>query len=268
MKQWCWIGYGDCDVMAQSSKGKPSTSGAKGCDSAYHKGGSIKYSKISPDEKGNLPHHVPSPDERRNHQGFGVKHYLHHFYEDCAGIVNPDEPEEFEIENKPSKKCSILCRIGFSLAILFICLGVILLLVGFLVSTRDTKYVENGIVYISQENERFNEFLKYSRWIGAFSFCLGGLLLSVCIILLGLGTMSYQRELLEKRTFENRLQKGATMDRDPNYHGTDEFGNVIRPLKPSSVPGPIPVSLPRLTQVQPANGSWYPRSLYITFFTV
>lgn len=221
--------------------------------------GSIQHSD---DRSGQVPHRVSPSEEGRSRIRFGVKNYLHHFYEDCTGLGNLDDDEGYHLKPKSSRRCKLLCRIGFSISIIFICTGILLLLLGFFIPPKHTKFSNGSIVFINQENARFNDFLMYSRWVGAFVFCLGGIVLSVCIVLLGLGKLHHKNDIVERKIFEERLQRGSNEEGAQSYRGTDEYGNLVQygacgstsSTTPTlSTASPVPMSLREVTTIQPSD---------------
>nr|XP_039271989.1 neurensin-1-like [Styela clava] len=240
------------------------TSPASKVGSGGSTSGSIKYSE---DSSGSLPHHVSptSPTRGPTKVKFGVKSYLHHFYEDCAGIGDVDEDAEYDgyqVKPKSLRRWDILSTVGFSVAIILIVAGIVLLLVGFLVPAKRTRFVLGRNTYVKQDNVEFNKFLMYSRWAGAFTFCFGGISLSVCIALIGFGKLNKQSEMAERKIFEDRLQRSTSSKDEQSYQGTDEFGNLVQygtcgtttiPTPTLSTSYPVPMSLREVTPVQP-NG--------------
>lgn len=186
---------------------------------------------------------------------FGVKSYLHHFYEDCTGLGQLDDEADYKIKDTTSRY-TLIARIGFAISIVFIVLGILLLLLGFVIPQRETDFIDGGVTKINADNVRFNSFLTYSRWVGAFSFCCGGIQLSIFIVLLGVGKLRKRNEILERRRFQERLLQNA--EESQACRGTDEFGNLIQygtcePSTSASPTQPVPTSLMEVTKVQPTE---------------
>ncbi|XP_013779465.1 neurensin-1-like [Limulus polyphemus] len=121
---------------------------------------------------------------------FGVRSYLHHFYETMT-VKNPDLYEDFdEHDNRylttPGKRCRMgvywkatLC-IGF---LLLIC-GLILLFVGYYVRQRDVVVgYKADLEIIDRSSLDFNRNLDICKVLGLLVFCLGGAILLAALLL-------------------------------------------------------------------------------------
>lgn len=67
--------------------------------------------------------------------------------------------------------------------------------------------MQNDKAIINADNVRFNDFLTYSRWIGASCFCLGGIVLAIFIALSNRGVHHRRSEALERRVFQVKVCK-------------------------------------------------------------
>lgn len=121
---------------------------------------------------------------------FGVRSYLHHFYETMT-VKNPDIYEDFdEHDNRylttPGKRRHIgvywkaTLYIGF---ILLIC-GLILLLVGYYVRQRDVVVgYKEDLEIIDRSSLDFNRNLDICKILGLLVFCLGGAILLAALLI-------------------------------------------------------------------------------------
>lgn len=133
---------------------------------------------------------------------FGVRSYLHHFYEE-EPKVKSDEGDLFESGGGPidsctknvklrcarSRHCSPLwwkagAWVGFN--ILF--LALIAILVSYLVKPRPTNiYQKDDIPVVDQEAKDFNKKLNAAKVGSLVLLCVGGLILTISLLLPTLG---------------------------------------------------------------------------------
>ncbi|XP_054153092.1 neurensin-1-like [Oppia nitens] len=126
---------------------------------------------------------------------FGVKSYLHHFYEQMA-VKNPQLYEEYEeykylIEPKEKRRALCLWRSIFWIGFILLVFGALVLMAGYLMPRMniDIRYQEEMRI-IDRAAYMFNQNLDLCKIIGLSVFCVGGVLLSSSLLLPGLVGLS------------------------------------------------------------------------------
>lgn len=181
-----------------------------------------------------------SESSSKKQEFFGVRSYVHTFYEAMA-MDNPHMYEEtgshFEYMTPIRKRRKqILCwRAVFCSGMLIMTMGLIAILVGFLVpKKKEVVDIQEDIEIIDREDQAFNQDLDICKIVGIVLFCTGGVM--VIIVLLAL-------TLMKKHTMVDPLSEEIPMD-EP------EETDVVEPG-----PGtPMDVKVPateELTAVQP-----------------
>ncbi|KAF8781930.1 neurensin-1-like [Argiope bruennichi] len=124
----------------------------------------------------------PSTSTERNHpEFFGVRSYVHTFYEAMA----MDNPQDFENEfgyPVPSRKRrrQLMCwRWILGSGVVTLMLGAILIAIGFLVPKRNVVVdIQEDIEIIDKEHMAFNYALDIVKIMGITLFCTGGLMVA------------------------------------------------------------------------------------------
>ncbi|XP_014662016.1 PREDICTED: neurensin-1-like [Priapulus caudatus] len=175
---------------------------------------------------------------------FGVRSYLHHFYESMA-VRNPhlyeelSRDEDFQYLIKPRRRrCgSIWWKIGLWSGVNLVVFGLVAILVGYLVPQRPEVVDHQGYYdAISKNALRYNTNLDIFKLVGLIVFCIGGCLLAVSLLFpsflyqwceddllasepFGISTKDTEKEPLsptEKRVPGIPVVKGVQPQRDSN----------------------------------------------------
>lgn len=176
---------------------------------------------------------------------FGIRNYLHYFYEDCIGL----ERRESLNNNKGLKegcryeRCKVRCMMVGVFYLIIILIGFGLLVYGYcqqggLLAITSADFHDRG----SRRHLSFESI----EIIGASLFCFGGIGIVLCFLWISLGHLKEQKELIEHEEFQRRLMHcGIAVKR----------GSLQETLR-SSVKGyqpPDTASLRKVTTVQPST---------------
>lgn len=121
---------------------------------------------------------------------FGVRSYIHHFYESMA-VRNPhlyeelSRDEEFQYLIKPRhRRCSsVWWKIGLWSGFNLLIFGLIAILVGYLVPDRPVVMGHvNDYEMINKNNLAFNTNLDTCKLVGLIVFCIGGCMVGISLL--------------------------------------------------------------------------------------
>ncbi|KAM8901767.1 neurensin-1 [Lycaon pictus] len=176
-----------------------------------------------------------------NYQRYGVRSYLHQFYEDCTTSIWEYE-DDFQIQRSPNRWSSVFWKVGLISGTVFVILGLTVLAVGFLVPPKIEAFGEADFVVVDTQAVQFNGALDACKLAGAVLFCLGGTSMAGCLLMSVLVRSCSQEEKLFQQKFKERI------------------ADVRPPAQPiTKAPGPgetkIPVTLSRVHSVQPVSAS-------------
>ncbi|XP_071965018.1 uncharacterized protein [Antedon mediterranea] len=117
---------------------------------------------------------------------FGVRSYLHNFYENPKGYSSCPGYHRFGRDLRRKRcRCGIwwwkACAwVGFNILIL----SVIISLIGYLVNPRkEIQDVKNNISVVDEDAIQFNERLNTAKVVGLALLCVGGVLLAVSLLI-------------------------------------------------------------------------------------
>ncbi|RUS85016.1 hypothetical protein EGW08_007200, partial [Elysia chlorotica] len=133
---------------------------------------------------------------------FGVKSYLHHFYDDGNSYKDPalyeDDDHRYLLQpDQRRRRCApIWWKIFMWLGVTFLLFGVIGILVGYLVSPRHVLITHSsssssssqsekegaGTAYIDERAQAYNVTLDMSKLVGLILFTLGGVTLAMALL--------------------------------------------------------------------------------------
>lgn len=174
---------------------------------------------------------------------FGVRSYLHHFYDSKGSFKDPSIYEEEDDEDDLSyllrprkrKRCtSIWWKIFVWIGANLLIFGIIGVLVSFLIPPhREVVGVENNIEKVDRGAVYFNYNLDICKLISLIVFCVGGVTLTIALIFPSFFT----------QYFDDSRGRGAGSD--------DEFKvRLTADQEPSDVNKRIPVTA-KVRNVQP-----------------
>ncbi|KAJ8395259.1 hypothetical protein AAFF_G00034610 [Aldrovandia affinis] len=172
-------------------------------------------------------------------QRYGVRSYLHHFYEECTASMW-ERDEDFQIQRSPSRWSSVLWKVSLAFGTLILITGLIALTVGYAVPSKIEAFGEEELVFVDSHAVRFNRGLHLSRLAGAALFCAGGVLMTVGLLLSAF-TRSYSKEEARlQHKFKERIA---------------EMQAASHPITKAPTPGEskIPVTLSKVQNIQPAS---------------
>ncbi|XP_076863885.1 neurensin 1-like [Brachyhypopomus gauderio] len=106
--------------------------------------------------------------------GFGVRSYLHHFYEECTASVW--EQEESPGRSSSQRWSAHLCRVPLALGALVLAAGLVVLVVGLVVPSRIEAFGEGELLFVDRRAVQYNQGLHACVQAGASMLGLGGLL--------------------------------------------------------------------------------------------
>nr|XP_044988858.1 neurensin-1 [Jaculus jaculus] len=175
------------------------------------------------------------------HQRYGVRSYLHQFYEDCTASIW-EHGDDFQIQKSPNRWSSVFWKVGLISGTVFVVLGLTVLAVGFLVPPKIEAFGEADFVVVDKQAVRFNGALDLCKLAGAVLFCIGGTSMAGCL-LMSVFAKSYSREerFLQLK-FKERLA---------------DLKSHTQPVTRAPGPGEtkIPVTLSRVHNVQPLSAT-------------
>ncbi|XP_069740453.1 neurensin-1-like [Narcine bancroftii] len=177
-------------------------------------------------------------------QRYGVRSYLHLFYEDCTGSVLEDEDEEavgLRMQRSPRNWRSALWKVGLSAGTILFLIGMATVTTGYLVPRKMEGIGEDDFLVVDKRAIEYNEALEISKLVGAVLFSVGGTAIAACVLVL---TISRHLPRDEERQFSPILIEGP--QKRPHKA-------VLKTGTPGSAQ--LPVGFTRVQSVQPKAGT-------------
>ncbi|XP_060100128.1 neurensin-1 [Heteronotia binoei] len=174
-----------------------------------------------------------------NYQRYGVRSYLHQFYEDCTASIWEYE-DDFQIQRSPSRWSSAFWKVGLISGTVFMLIGIIVLIVGFLVPPKIEALGVEDFVVVDTHAVQFNRALDVCKLAGAILFCIGGTTMAACLLMSAFAKSYSKEEKYLQQKFKERI---ADMKVPPH------------PVTKAPAPGEskIPVTLSKIQNVQPLS---------------
>ncbi|CAL1276365.1 unnamed protein product [Larinioides sclopetarius] len=132
------------------------------------------------------------PNEESRPKFFGVKNYLHTFYE-SVNLKNPqlyeDIPDESEANNQPfkdNKNCKFYWKVGMFFALGVVVVGLLLIIIGFVTPLHASVAEKNEEFYVIDKSATaLNDYMRVCRLVGGGMFIVGfSLFLAVVLLAL------------------------------------------------------------------------------------
>ncbi|XP_075419949.1 neurensin-2 [Tenrec ecaudatus] len=123
--------------------------------------------------------HSPEVD---NGKWYGVRSYVHLFYEDCMGAALSDDPEGPPAPCPRHRPWPSLCwKISLSSGTLLLLLGVAALTTGYAVPPKLEGIGEGEFLVLDQRAADYNQALGTCRLAGTVLCAAAGVLLAICL---------------------------------------------------------------------------------------
>ncbi|XP_076463182.1 uncharacterized protein LOC143295395 isoform X1 [Babylonia areolata] len=179
----------DSDTMAEEVHPVPvekasGKRGSKAADTAREGGG-------GPDTAGSGTGSTAGKRKRSCPMYFGVKSYLHHFYDSHSSYKDPsvyeDDDDMYLLHPNPRRRrCPpIWWKVFMWVGVNLLLFGVVGILVGYLVPPKTVIVGENkpaGEWYIDTSAKSYNTTLDMCKLIGLVLFCIGGITLAMSLL--------------------------------------------------------------------------------------
>ncbi|XP_064203876.1 neurensin 1-like [Anguilla rostrata] len=173
-------------------------------------------------------------------QRYGVRSYLHHFYEECTASIW-ERDEDFQVQRSPRRWSSVLWKVSLAFGTLMLIAGLITLTVGYAVPSKIEAFGEGEMVFVDSQAVRFNQGLHLSKLAGAALFCAGGILMAVGLLLSAFAKSHSKDEAYLQHKFKETI--------------ADMHAAAAHPITKAPTPGEskIPVTLSKVQNVQPTS---------------
>ncbi|KAM6958993.1 neurensin 1-like [Aplochiton taeniatus] len=184
---------------------------------------------------------------------FGVRSYLHHFYEECTASVWERDPEDrgFVQSQTPANRWSARpWKVSLALGLLFLTSGLVSMMVGHAIPRKIESFGEGDLLFIDTQAVSFNKGLHLSVAAGIGLSCLGSGLGVVGALLWFLPRSSKLKERLLKR--EEELEKKSRGVCKTKSRGLGDPGSVVTKA-PGRREAKVPATLSKVKNVQPSS---------------
>ncbi|KAF3707695.1 Neurensin-1 Neuro-p24 Vesicular membrane protein of 24 kDa [Channa argus] len=116
---------------------------------------------------------------------FGVRSYLHHFYEECSASMWERDPEDwglFESQRSALWWNSAVWKVSLSLGLLILTAGICSLSVAYSTPHKIESFGEGELFFVDTQAVSFNKVLHISTAAGIGLSCLGSVLAAMGIV--------------------------------------------------------------------------------------
>ncbi|XP_054461367.1 neurensin 1-like [Anoplopoma fimbria] len=181
---------------------------------------------------------------------FGVRSYLHHFYEECSSSMRERDPEDPRFVQRRRSTLwwnSAVWKVYLALGLLILTAGVAILSVGYSTPHRIESFGEGDLFFVDTQAVSFNRGLHLSTAVGIGLSCLGS-----AMAVMGVVVMILPRANLKERLFHRPGERGRRGESGSKWRGFRDPRDVV--TKPPGIEeGKIPVTLSEVENVQSAS---------------
>uniref|UniRef100_A0A1A8RFL1 Neurensin 2 n=1 Tax=Nothobranchius rachovii TaxID=451742 RepID=A0A1A8RFL1_9TELE len=181
---------------------------------------------------------------------FGVRSYLHHFYEECSSSMWERDPEnQGFVQSQRSALWwnSAVWKVSLALGLLVLTAGIVSLSVGFSTPHRIESFGEGDLFFVDAQAISFNRGLHLSTAAGIGLSCLGS-----ALVMMGVVVWILPRANLKGRLFNESREKEQRGEPGSKQRGfSDGRGVITEP--PAAEEGKVPFSLLGVKNVQPPS---------------
>ncbi|XP_068587405.1 neurensin 1-like [Cebidichthys violaceus] len=178
---------------------------------------------------------------------FGVRSYLHHFYEECSSSMWERDPEDRGFVQRQTSALwwnSPVWKLFLALGLLILTAGIATLSVGYSTPHRIESFGEGDLFFVDTQAVSFNRGLHLRTAAGIGLSCLGSALAAMGVVVLIL-----PRANLKERLFHRPGEGERRGEAGSKWRGFRDPRDVV--TKPPGIEeGRIPVTLSKVENVK------------------
>ncbi|KAG5264808.1 hypothetical protein AALO_G00258230 [Alosa alosa] len=191
--------------------------------------------------------HAQKPTESGCHR-YGVRSYLHHFYEECTATVW-ERHTDFQTQRSPRWWSSGLWKVSLVFGTVVLAVGMVVFVVGCTIPSRIEAFGEGELLFVDRQAVRFNQGLQASIQAGAGMLCLGGLVVAGSLFVSAFSRGSGKDETQSTPPKD----RGRERKRGTRGGGKVPSDPVTKPPTPISGETGVPVTLSKVENIQPPS---------------
>ncbi|XP_014034201.1 neurensin-1 [Salmo salar] len=189
---------------------------------------------------------------------FGVRSYLHHFYEGFSTASgwerDPEGVGDVQTLRSPLRWSSALWKVSLALGLLMVTSGLVSLSVGYSGPTRIESFGEGDLLFIDTQAVSFNRGLRHCVAAGIGLTCLG-----TGLTVAGILSWSFSKSRLKEVLYRRERDKGGVecgrkggTEGGAQGGGQGEMGTAVMKA-PGAGEGKVPATLSKVETVQPSG---------------
>ncbi|XP_016426883.1 neurensin-1-like [Sinocyclocheilus rhinocerous] len=160
---------------------------------------------------------------------FGVRSYLHHFYEECTASMR-EQQEDFQGQRSPLRWSSSFWKVSLAVGVVLLSVGLVVMTVGYSIPTRIEAFGEGELLFVDRQAMRHNRSLHICVLVGTGLLTLGGVLMAGGILMSNFSTTpTKQEDSRGERKGGTRVPSAIRSPADP----------VMKPPSPVSSDGGV-----------------------------
>ncbi|KAM4549782.1 neurensin 1-like [Fundulus diaphanus] len=181
---------------------------------------------------------------------FGVRSYLHHFYEECSSSMWERDPENRGSTHSQTSTLrwnSAVWKVSLALGVLMLTAGIVSLSVAYSTPHKIESFGEGDLYFVDPQAISYNRGLHLSTASGIGLSCLGSALAVMGVVVWVLPKANLKERLLHRsREADQRGEAGS------KWRGFKDGADVIT-KPPDTEEGKIPFILAKVKNVQPPS---------------
>ncbi|XP_029919729.1 neurensin 1-like [Myripristis murdjan] len=181
---------------------------------------------------------------------FGVRSYLHHFYEECSSSMwERDQEDQGFVQSQRSTQrwSSAVWKVSLALGLLILTAGIASLSVGYSTPRKIESFGDGDLLFVDTQAISFNRGLHLSTAAGIGLSCMGSVLTMIGVVLWILLRADFKEGLFHREDDGERRGEWGSKGRDFR-----DAGEAI--TKPPGIEErKIPVTLSKVEGVQPTS---------------
>ncbi|KAM6900035.1 neurensin 1-like [Xenentodon cancila] len=181
---------------------------------------------------------------------FGVRSYLHHFYEECSSSMwerDPEDPGFVHSWRSALWWNSAVWKVSLALGLLILTGGIVSLSVGYSTPHRIESFGEGDLFFVDPQAISFNRGLHLSTAAGIWLSCLGS-----ALAVIGVVFWILRRANMKERSFQGSGDREQRGEAGSKWRGFRDVGDVVT-KPPGTERRKIPSTLLKAKNVQPPS---------------